>query len=280
MSEGDNVLAGGARRHVLVGAAAAHHPGVALHPVPGDAAAVEDPRVGRGVRLVGGVQAGAVTVEGVRVLHRELAHAQQAALRARLVAELGLDLVPALRQVAVRADLAGRVPGDDLLVGHAEHEVAAGAVLQAELLGERVAAGGLPDLGRVQDRHQHLLGADAVHLLADDRLDAPQHAQADRHDRVEAGGELPDEAGADHEDVADRLRVGGGIAQGRPAAAGQAPRAAARGGGHGPLGCGGGLGHGGHSARPPAGRAPAGGLSARPSRRRGSAAPRTRPPSR
>ena len=42
-------------------------------------AAVEDPAIGLVVLLVGGVQAGGVHVEGVRVLHDELPHAQQAA---------------------------------------------------------------------------------------------------------------------------------------------------------------------------------------------------------
>ena len=44
--QGDLVLAGRARRHVLVGAGAAHHPDVGLDPVPAQPAAVEDPVVG------------------------------------------------------------------------------------------------------------------------------------------------------------------------------------------------------------------------------------------
>ncbi len=106
---------------------------------------------------------------------------------------------------------------------------APGAVLEAELLGQRVAAGGLPDLGRVEDRHLELLGADAVHLLAHDRLGAPDRPQAERQQRVEAGGELAHQAGPHHQDVADGLGVGRRVAQGRPEAAAEADRAAQRG---------------------------------------------------
>ncbi len=76
------VLAGRAGRHVLVGAGAAHHPDVGLDPVPAHPAAVEDALVGAGLQLVGAGQALLVAVEGVGVLHRELAGAQDAGPRA------------------------------------------------------------------------------------------------------------------------------------------------------------------------------------------------------
>ena len=173
-----DVLADGRRSHELVRAGAAHHPDVALDHVPAQAAAVEDPGVRGAVGLVAGVEPRGVAVERVRVLHDELAHAQHAALRTRLVAHLRLKVVPALRQVAVGADLARRVPGDDLLVRHRKHHAAAGAILEAKLLRQPVAAGLLPDLGRVEHRHEDLLRADAVHLLADDRVDALDDPQA------------------------------------------------------------------------------------------------------
>src|SRR6185295_17005546 len=88
---------------------------------------------------------------------------------------------------------------------------AAVAVLQAEHLpADGVPAPGLlPELGGMEHRHLDLLPADAVHLLADDRVHLLDHAQAEREVDVDAGGELPDEPGAHHELVADRFRVGG-----------------------------------------------------------------------
>ena len=155
-----------------------------------------------------------VEVERVRVLHHELAHAQQARLRARFVAELGLDLVPDLRQRAVRPQFGGD-RREDLFVGHAEAEFGAAAVLQAEhlLAHHGPAARALPQLGRVHRREPELLGADAVHFLADQRLDLAAHAPAERKDRVDAGRELADQPGAHEQLVADGLGVGGIVAQ-------------------------------------------------------------------
>ncbi len=92
LGEHDVVLARGAGRHVLVRAGAAHHADVRLDPVPAQAAAVVDVRVGLGLRLVGRIQARLVAIERVRVLHHELARAQDARARARLIALLHLHL--------------------------------------------------------------------------------------------------------------------------------------------------------------------------------------------
>ena len=51
--------------------------------------------------LVGPLLAGVVEVEGVGVLHHELAPAQDASARTSLVAVLGLNLVQRQRQVLV-----------------------------------------------------------------------------------------------------------------------------------------------------------------------------------
>ena len=71
------------------------------------------------------------------------------------------------------------------------------------------AAALLPELRRLQHRHEHLLAADGVHLLADDLLDLLHDAPAGRQEHVDAGGELAHEARADHELVAHGLRAGG-----------------------------------------------------------------------
>ena len=180
------------------------------------AAAVEDAAVGLVVLLVGGVEAGKVHVEGVGVLHDELAHAEQAALGAGLVAELGLHLVPDLRKLLVAAQLAARDHGHDFLVRHAEAEVALEAVLEAEhvVAHDVPAAGFLPDFGGVQGGEEELLGADAVHLLAHDGHDLQQRALRQEEIAVNAGRQLADIAGAQQELMAGDLGFGGILPQG------------------------------------------------------------------
>ena len=89
-------------------------------------------QIGVVVLLVGNIQAGGIEIEGVGILHDELAHAQQTGFGARLVAEFGLDLIPDLRQLFVAAQFAARDGGHDFFVRHAEAEVAAETVFQAE----------------------------------------------------------------------------------------------------------------------------------------------------
>src|SRR5207248_9754195 len=119
-----------------------------------------------------------VAVERVGVLHDELADAEEAAARARLVAVLRLEVVPPLRELPVAADLA-RVGRERLLVRQRQDVLPSGAVLQAEELGDAGAAGRLPQLDRRQHGCEPLLRAESVELLADDLLDLPLHAPAE-----------------------------------------------------------------------------------------------------
>ncbi len=148
-----------------------------------------------------------VAVERVRVLHDELANAEQASARPGLVAVLRLEVVEPLRQVAVRAQLPS-VEGHRLLMRHREDEVAARSVLELVDLGRDDAPGLLPELGRRQHRHEHLLGADRVHLLADDLRGVLVHAPAERQERPQACGDLPDVAAAHEELVARGVGIG------------------------------------------------------------------------
>ena len=88
-------------------------------------------------------------------------------------------------------------------------------VVELEELGDPVAASCLPELGRRQHRREPLLGADRVHLLADDLLDLAVDTPAKRRERPEACGDLPDEAAADEQLVADGLGIRRVVAQGR-----------------------------------------------------------------
>jgi hypothetical protein len=139
-----------------VGAGAAHHAHVPVHAIPLEAGAVEDRVVGPEVQLVRLLEPRLVAVERVRVLHDELPGAQHPGPRPRLVALLDLEVVEQLGQVAVGADLPGGVRGDDLLVGHGQHQLRVAPVAQLEQLVDVVAAGLLPQLRRLQDGHQQL----------------------------------------------------------------------------------------------------------------------------
>ena len=105
--------------------------------------------------------------------------------------------------------------GNSLLVRERQDVVAAGAVLEVEELGDADPSGRLPELGGRQHRHQDLLRAEGVELLADDLLDFPVDAPAERQEGPEAARDLANEAAADEQLVRDRLRVGGIVAQGR-----------------------------------------------------------------
>ena len=89
-----------------------------------DPATLEDPLVCAPVRLERDVEAFLVTIERVRVLHDELADAEQSPARARLVALLHREVVEDLRELAVALELA-RVEGERLLVRQRQDEVAA-----------------------------------------------------------------------------------------------------------------------------------------------------------
>ena len=206
----DVVLAAVRQEHELVRHAAAHHAGVGqdghdvLH-----ADAAEDAFVGGVELLIVRVQVLLRGVETVRVLHRELADAEQAGARTRLVAVLGLDLVDHHGQLLVAVDLGAGDLAAGFLVRHAQHHRLVVAVREAQQLGSDglVAAGLHPQIGGQNDRHQDFLTAHAVHFLPDDVFDLRDDALADGQQGVDAGGNGPDIAAADQKFVAE----GGGV---------------------------------------------------------------------
>ena len=123
--------------------------------------------------VVAAVEPFLVGVEAVGVLHVEFTHADEAGAGPGLVAELRLDLVEDLRQVAIAVNVGLHREGDHLFVRGGHHQRALPAVLQPE---ERLAhglraAGGLPKLQRMERGHSQLVAARGVHLLPDDVLD-------------------------------------------------------------------------------------------------------------
>jgi hypothetical protein len=168
----------------------------------------------------------AVEVEGVGVLHQELAAAHDAEARAHLVPELPLDVVEVARQVAVGAGVAAKDLGDHLLVGRTVQHVPVVAVLEAQHFRPVgvVAAALAPEVGGLHRRHQDFLRAGGVLLFADDLLHPSQHAPAERQPSVDAGRGLADHAGAQHQAVRGDLRVRRRLLEGGQEGSGQAQR--------------------------------------------------------
>ena len=210
-----------------------HHPDVGADRDCVEPEAPEDPLVGLVMLAVAHVQAGLVAVAAVRVLHDELSDSDQAAARPRLVAELRLEVVDEERQLPVALDHVAQEEGDHLLVGHREDHVAIGPVLEPDELGaDRVVPSALlPDLGRVHDRHLHLLAADRIELLADHLLDALVDAEPERQEGIDAGPELADIASPDEEAMRRHLGVGRIVAKTREEEMAQAHGAKNTGGG-------------------------------------------------
>ena len=217
-------LAGVGQDDELVAQVAADRPGVRRHRHRLQAEAREGSQVGHEhlvVRLFG---AFVIQIEGVVVLHQEFAPAHDPEARPHLVPELPLDVVEHARQLAVALDRGPEDLGDQLLVGGAVEHVAAVTVGDAQHLRAVgiVAARLAPQVGRLDGRHQHLLGAGAVLLLAHDPLDLLEHPQAQRQPGVDAGAGLAHHAGAQHQPVRNDLGLGGGLLERRHEIGGKA----------------------------------------------------------
>ena len=223
-------LAGVGDHHELVRRRAADGAGIGLHHGVVEFAGLEDPPIGIAHGDVGLVQAVAVRMEGVGVLHHELAAAHEAETRADFVAELGLDLVEVEGQLFVAAHVVPHQIGDHLFGGRREAEAAIVTVghPQQFLAVNLPAARFLPKFGRLDGWHRQLAGAAFVELAADDRLQLGHAAQAEGQGGVDAGREFFDHAGADHQTVTDDFRVFGHFAGGEEVELSPAHRSSAR----------------------------------------------------
>ncbi len=81
---------------------------------------------------VGCLQAFGIQVEGVRILHDELARPHDPEPRSDLVAEFGLNLIKVDGQLLVAADLPAGDIRDHFLMGGTETEIALVAVFEPQ----------------------------------------------------------------------------------------------------------------------------------------------------
>ena len=188
--------------------------------------ALEGAHISQHHRAIAYHRAGIIDIERISVLHQELAPAHHPESRPHLVAELPLDVIQDLRQLAIRMHRLAEQIGDHLLVGRPVQHVAFMPIPDAQhLLAVVVVAPALaPKLRRLDRRHQHFLRTGRVLLLAHDALDIAQHAIAERQPRVDASRCLPHQAGAQHQPVRGDLRFGRRLLHGRNEATGQAHR--------------------------------------------------------
>ena len=211
----EGVLADRAFGQKLLGCRATHGAGYGGHDDVVDVEAAEDALVGLTMCVVGVLEAGVVDVVGVGVLHDELAPAQDAGARTRLVAVFGLDLVERQRKVLVGAVLPLDRQGEDFFVGRRQQVVVVAAILEPKnavaVLSPPVRR--LVGRPRQQRREKDLLAADGVHLFAHDAFDLAQHPQAEWQPAVEARRDRSDVAGADQQLVAGDFGFGGVVAQ-------------------------------------------------------------------
>ncbi len=215
MAGHEAVLARLCQHHEFLGKNPADHAALGLDRFEGQSAPLKNPVVGPAHRVVAGLGAFLVAVKAVSVLHQEFPPPHQAETGSDLIPKLGLNLIEDLGQLTVRFNLGADEVRDDLLVRGAEAELPLAAVLEPQQLFSILAppAGLIPQLGRLDHRHQQFLRAGAVHLFADDILDLADHAEAQRKVGVDAGRDLADHPGADHQPVADDLGLARLLAQ-------------------------------------------------------------------
>jgi hypothetical protein len=207
-----------------VGKVAADRAGLGAHRDRLQAHATEGAQVGDEHLVVGMAGGGLVHVEGIGVLHQELAPAHHAEAGALLVPELPLDVVEVLGQVLVAAHVRAEDLGDHLLVGRAIEQLALVPVGDAQhLRAIGVVPSGLPpQVGQLQRGHEHGDGPCPRHLLVHNLLDLLEHAVAQRQPGIDAGRLLADHAGPEHVAVRDDLGLGRGFLEDRQEEARQA----------------------------------------------------------
>ncbi|OIQ76904.1 hypothetical protein GALL_414110 [mine drainage metagenome] len=138
------------------------------------------PQIADHVAVVGVQRGIAVHVEGIAVLHQELAPAHHTKARTHLVAEFPLDVIKRQRQLLVAFHVRAEDVGDHLFVGRAIQHLALMAVRDAQhffavvVITPRLA----PQIGRLQRGHQQRNVPRACLLFVHDGLDPLQHSIA------------------------------------------------------------------------------------------------------
>ena len=220
----DLALAGVGENDEFVAEIAADRAGLGHHRHRFQSHAGEGAQIGHEHLVVGFARVVEGEVEGIGILHQELAAPHHAESWPDLIAELPLDVIEDARQVLVGLHAVAEDRGDQLLVGGPVQHLALVAVGDAQhlLAVDLVTAALLPDLGGLDGGHQQFERAGAVLLLAHDLLDVAQYPKSKRQPGIDAGARLADQAGPEHQPMRDDLRFLGVVAQQRQEIAAEA----------------------------------------------------------
>src|SRR6185503_18652935 len=121
------------------------------------------------------------------------------------ISEFCLDLIEVQRHLPIGADFAPEQISDHFLMSRPQAELALVAILEADqfFAVETPSAGFSPQLCGRRNRHEKLLGSGPVHLLTNDLFDLSNDPEAEREVCIDAGCHLANQAGAEHEPMAD-----------------------------------------------------------------------------
>ena len=108
------------QHHEFMAAVATDSTAISLNRAIGQATAIKNARISIIHFCIGFIQTSLITVEGISILHNEVAAAHQAKARTTLVAEFVLNLVQIQRQLAIGAHIGLHYGGHHFLVSRAK----------------------------------------------------------------------------------------------------------------------------------------------------------------
>ena len=166
-------LPGGGQHDKLVRQIAADRAGIGDHRDGFQAHTLEGAHIGQHHAAIAPHRTGVIYVERIRVLHQEFAPAHHPEPGPHFVAEFPLNVVEIDRQIPIRLHRLAEDVDNHFLVGGTVQHLPLVPVGDAQhfLAVVVVAAAFLPQLRRLDRRHQHFLGASGVLLLPHDTLD-------------------------------------------------------------------------------------------------------------
>ena len=204
-AENDQIFAGISDHLEFLRARAADGAGVSAHCSINQTQAIKDAAVSFEHLVVALAGVFSRTVKRVSVFHDEVAAAHHAETRTTFVTELCLNLVEVHRELTPGLDFLTSDVGHDFFAGRLKNKVSVVSIFKAKQFRAVLlpAAGFLPKLSRLDDRHQKFDGAGTVHFLSDNTFNLLQRAKAHRHVVIDAGCKLTDHACAKHQLLAN-----------------------------------------------------------------------------